>query len=247
MQAVPLLHQRRSRHLGMSGLGRAGSGPGADSRVIVAAVNRRAGAHPPESPTRAWAPSPPSWPPAGHPQSARLPVRRPALRERRRAVLAISLGGRSLRPRQVLTAIGQLRAFGEYVQSGQDADDPATRTARIRAEMQGLLARSLTSTSSRREDRLGQRAGVGAPPEGEAVPAGRPCSRAQSQEAASMGPDGNASAQQREDGPCAEKSQLTETSEGSGSQQIWHMRGKQDRHLPTQLGLDTAAPAVGGR
>jgi hypothetical protein len=56
-------------------------------------------------------------------------------------VIAVSLGGlaRGLRPRQIMTAIGQMRAFGEYVRSGEDADDPAVRTARIRAKMQGLL------------------------------------------------------------------------------------------------------------
>lgn len=56
-------------------------------------------------------------------------------------VIAISLGGlgRGLRPRQVLTAIGRVRASGEYIRSGQDADDLAVRTARIRAEMADLL------------------------------------------------------------------------------------------------------------
>ncbi len=57
-------------------------------------------------------------------------------------VVAISLGGigRGLRPRQIWMAIGRLRTFGEYVQSGKDADDPEVRTARIRAEMECLLA-----------------------------------------------------------------------------------------------------------
>jgi hypothetical protein len=56
-------------------------------------------------------------------------------------VVSVSLGGlaRGLRPGQALDTIGRLRRFGEYVQSGQDADDPAVRTARIRAEMEGLL------------------------------------------------------------------------------------------------------------
>jgi hypothetical protein len=56
-------------------------------------------------------------------------------------IVSISLGGfaRGLRPGQVWMAIGRLRKLGEYVQSGQDADDPAVRTARIRAEMEGLL------------------------------------------------------------------------------------------------------------
>lgn len=56
-------------------------------------------------------------------------------------VVAISLSGfaRGLRPGQVWMAIGRLRKFGEHVQSGQDADDPAVRTARIRAKMECLL------------------------------------------------------------------------------------------------------------
>jgi hypothetical protein len=56
-------------------------------------------------------------------------------------VIAISLGGlgRGLRPRQIVTVIGQMRTFGEYVRSGEDADDLAVRTARIRAKMAGLL------------------------------------------------------------------------------------------------------------
>jgi hypothetical protein len=56
-------------------------------------------------------------------------------------VIAISLGGlgRGLRPRQVLAVIGRVRTFGEYIRSGEDADDPAVRTARIRAEMAYLL------------------------------------------------------------------------------------------------------------
>jgi hypothetical protein len=36
--------------------------------------------------------------------------------------------------------ISRLRAFGEYVQSGEGTDDPGVRTARIRAEMESLLA-----------------------------------------------------------------------------------------------------------
>ena len=57
-------------------------------------------------------------------------------------VVAISLGGfgRGLRPRQVWTVIDRVRKLGQYVQSGEDASDPAVRTARIRAEMEGLLA-----------------------------------------------------------------------------------------------------------
>lgn len=56
-------------------------------------------------------------------------------------VITISLGGfaRGLRPRQAWAAITRLRELGEYVQSGQDADDPPVRAARIRAEMECLL------------------------------------------------------------------------------------------------------------
>lgn len=41
--------------------------------------------------------------------------------------------------RQAAQAIARVREFGQYVQSGQDAGDPATRTARIRIELQDLL------------------------------------------------------------------------------------------------------------
>jgi hypothetical protein len=56
-------------------------------------------------------------------------------------VVAVSLGGlaRGIRPGQILATIGRLRRFGEYIQSGQDADDPPVRTARIRAEMEAML------------------------------------------------------------------------------------------------------------
>ena len=59
-------------------------------------------------------------------------------------VAAISLGniGRGLRlsqAGQAAQAIARVREFGQYVQSGQDAGDPAARTARIRAELQDLL------------------------------------------------------------------------------------------------------------
>ena len=37
-------------------------------------------------------------------------------------------------------ATGRARAFGEYIRPGQDADDAAARTARIRAGTAGLLA-----------------------------------------------------------------------------------------------------------
>lgn len=38
-----------------------------------------------------------------------------------------------------MTAIVGVRKFGEYIRSGEDADDPAVRTARIRAEVERLL------------------------------------------------------------------------------------------------------------
>jgi hypothetical protein len=59
-------------------------------------------------------------------------------------VTAISLRGlgrgvRLSQAPQVAEAIARVREFGQYVQSGQDADNPTARTARIRAELQDLL------------------------------------------------------------------------------------------------------------
>ena len=56
-------------------------------------------------------------------------------------VLVMSSEGfkRSLRPRQFMTTVGLFRSHFNYVQSGTDADEPATRTARIRAAMETLL------------------------------------------------------------------------------------------------------------
>lgn len=59
-------------------------------------------------------------------------------------VAAMGLGGigRGLRrsqARQAAQAIARVREFGQYVQSGQEVGNPAARTARIRAELQGLL------------------------------------------------------------------------------------------------------------
>jgi hypothetical protein len=59
-------------------------------------------------------------------------------------VAAISLGGlgRGLGLSQALQAaqaIARFREFGQYVQSGQDAEDPAARTARVRGGLQGFL------------------------------------------------------------------------------------------------------------
>jgi hypothetical protein len=60
-------------------------------------------------------------------------------------VTAISLRslGRGLRlsgAQQVAQAIARVCEFGQYVQSGQDAEDPPARAARIRSEFQDLLA-----------------------------------------------------------------------------------------------------------
>jgi hypothetical protein len=59
-------------------------------------------------------------------------------------VTAISLRGlgsglRLSRPTQLAEVIARVREFGQYVQSCQDADNPAARTARIRAELQDFL------------------------------------------------------------------------------------------------------------
>jgi hypothetical protein len=55
------------------------------------------------------------------------------------AVMSLSGFARSFRPRQVMASLGRLRSLGEYVRSGQDADDLEARTARIRADMESLL------------------------------------------------------------------------------------------------------------
>lgn len=41
--------------------------------------------------------------------------------------------------RQTASAIARIREFHRYVQTGEDADQPATRAARIHAELQGFL------------------------------------------------------------------------------------------------------------
>jgi hypothetical protein len=41
--------------------------------------------------------------------------------------------------RKLITALGQLRGFGDYIESGADAQDRAVRTAKIRAGMKSLL------------------------------------------------------------------------------------------------------------
>lgn len=58
-------------------------------------------------------------------------------------IAAISLGGIGhgllTQARQVPQAIARIREFGQYVQSGQDVDDPVVRTAHIHAELQHFL------------------------------------------------------------------------------------------------------------
>lgn len=57
-------------------------------------------------------------------------------------VVTMSMAGiaRGIRPGQALAAVNRLSRFGEYVRSGQDAENPTVRIARIRAEMEALLA-----------------------------------------------------------------------------------------------------------
>lgn len=55
------------------------------------------------------------------------------------AVMSLSGFIRSFRPRLVMASLGRLRSLGEYVRSGEDAEDLEARTARIRANMESLL------------------------------------------------------------------------------------------------------------
>ena len=55
------------------------------------------------------------------------------------AVMALSGFRRTFRPRQIISIASQIRGFGQYVWSGQDAPDPSARTAKIRAEIERLL------------------------------------------------------------------------------------------------------------
>ena len=58
------------------------------------------------------------------------------------AAIGLSGLGRGLRlsqARQAAQAMARVREFGQYVQSGQDAGNPAARTTQIRAELQGFL------------------------------------------------------------------------------------------------------------
>ena len=56
-------------------------------------------------------------------------------------VAVMGAGGfkRSLRPRQLMTTIGQVRRYGDYVWSDEDAGDPDSRYVRIRTDMESLL------------------------------------------------------------------------------------------------------------
>ena len=56
-------------------------------------------------------------------------------------VLVMSASGlrQAIRPRQLMTIIGQIRGYGGYIWSGQDAGNPNIRRAKIRAGMKSLL------------------------------------------------------------------------------------------------------------
>jgi hypothetical protein len=56
-------------------------------------------------------------------------------------IAVMTSGGfkRVLRPRQLVTTISQLRSYGNYIRSGEDAQDPDTRRANIRKAIETLL------------------------------------------------------------------------------------------------------------
>jgi hypothetical protein len=56
-------------------------------------------------------------------------------------VLVMSMSGlkRNIRPRQLVMTTGRLRSYGNYIWSGEDAENPDVRRARIRAGMKSLL------------------------------------------------------------------------------------------------------------
>jgi hypothetical protein len=62
----------------------------------------------------------------------------------------MSCGGfrQALAPRQLVYTVRQLKETGDYIQSGRDAGDPATRTATIRAAMEALLSAALADEST---------------------------------------------------------------------------------------------------
>jgi hypothetical protein len=59
-------------------------------------------------------------------------------------VMVMSVGPlkRQIRPRQLIAVIGMLRGFGEYIQSGEDAENPDIRIAKIRTGMKSLLLKA---------------------------------------------------------------------------------------------------------
>jgi DNA (cytosine-5)-methyltransferase 1 len=54
-------------------------------------------------------------------------------------VMAVGPLKRQIRPRQFMMIVGKFRDFGEYIQSGQNMEDPDVRTAKIRAGMKSML------------------------------------------------------------------------------------------------------------
>jgi hypothetical protein len=46
---------------------------------------------------------------------------------------------RGIGPRQLMTIIGQIRSYGDYIRSGEDGENPDVRVAKIRAGMRSLL------------------------------------------------------------------------------------------------------------
>jgi hypothetical protein len=56
-------------------------------------------------------------------------------------VVVMSTSGlkRNIRPRQLMTLIEQLRSYGDYIKSGENADSPDVRRAKIRAGAKALL------------------------------------------------------------------------------------------------------------
>lgn len=56
-------------------------------------------------------------------------------------VLVMGAGGlvRTIRLRQLLVIIRQVRSYGDYIWSGEDAENPDVRMEKIRAGMKSLL------------------------------------------------------------------------------------------------------------
>jgi hypothetical protein len=55
---------------------------------------------------------------------------------------------RALAPRQLVSTLRQLKETGDYIRSGRDADDPATRVATVRGAMAALLSAALPDESA---------------------------------------------------------------------------------------------------